>query len=817
MKNILSEFKFKKVTVILIFTVIPLFFFSSQVYTPPKELYQVETENYRFVFEKDLYYFYEEISEYAEDLYVKYKYFYNSNPGKISVFILDDVDFTNSFALTSTNVIRLYINPPEDFLALGNNVEDWSRFVLSHELTHIFYGSDVRDPLISWIPNKLIKNTINMVHQPSYLHEGLSIYMESKNFGGRFEDDLFNMYLRAEILSNQFPRYYLGTGSSIDVWSPAGFNYMYGAILVREIVENYGENSLREIVKILNRNIFSNIDEAFEWVTGVRWERFVGNIKKENISKYDSLIEKGYKFLWVEIDETYQNTGNLRTDGESVYGYLEMPNKPKGIYKNNDLIKKNVNSFDVNENGDLLYLVTTYSNGFYTNKLYYDCGCPAGEKLIDERVKAFAFVGTDKVIYSKLDKGLTAIYLYDLKTNKSRMLIDYGKYVVNSIDSENNLIYFSINYKNQTDIYAFDLETENFYRITNDSFKELQIFVKDNNIYYSANYKDNIYNIYKLDLNNNKLEQLTNYITGGFNPVILNNKLYHLFYDHEGYHLTYLDLIEENNYYDTFLKDETVLIEFEKYALTFPEDYGLDKYNFEKPYFIPYPVLLVDENENIFYGAGTVFVSEATNYLGVIQSYTDGNEFYLDLGITFDYYTTNSINVSLGSEEVYSDFYISNNYLLYLGQYVNTSIGGGIGLTNASLEYYRIDSIFQIEPYSVNNYDIYNFGLGLSYASDSGILAVLDKPFVAFDTKITPYVGYGEGSIYLGSSIDKVLWRPYLSFESGKYRFDGIVIGADVSYDFVKEEIDYMFYIQFDLSAFYWLNLPLRLSSDMFF
>jgi len=93
---------------------------------------------------------------------------------------------------------------------------------------------------------------------------------------------------------------------------------------------------------------------------------------------------------------------------------------------------------------------------------------------------------------------------------------------------------------------------------------------------------------------------------------------------------------------------------------------------------------------------------------------------------------------------------------------------------------------------------------------------VIDKPFVVFNTKITPYVGYQTDDIYVGSNIDKILWRPYIPFEDGKYRFDGIVAGADFQYNFGEEAFSYLLYIQFDISAFYWLNLPIRVDSDMF-
>ncbi len=143
-------------------------------------------------------------------------------------------------------------------------------------------------------------------------------------------------------------------------------------------------------------------------------------------------------------------------------------------------------------------------------------------------------------------------------------------------------------------------------------------------------------------------------------------------------------------------------------------------------------------------------------------------------------------------------------------------MGGGGSFKNTSFDSYVLDSIFQIGPYSVNNYDIYEMGIGITYDSSSGIKANIDKPFVVLDTKVDPYLGYADGSIYAGTNVEKILWRPYISFESGKYRFDGIKAGGDIKYDFGQEEFDYSVYIQFDLSIFYWLNVPLQINSDMF-
>ena len=85
----------------------------------------------------------------------------------------------------------------------------------------------------------------------------------------------------------------------------------------------------------------------------------MNDIKQEYLVQYDLLSDKGYRISWFKINETYRDTSNLRTDGKSIYGYLEMPDKPNGIYKNDKLLKKGIREFDVNGKGDLVYLTTT--------------------------------------------------------------------------------------------------------------------------------------------------------------------------------------------------------------------------------------------------------------------------------------------------------------------------------------------------------------------------------------------------------------------------------------------------------------------------
>ncbi|WP_129409113.1 hypothetical protein [Marinitoga lauensis] len=89
------------------------------------------------------------------------------------------------------------------------------------------------------------------------------------------------------------------------------------------------------------------------------------------------------------------------------------------------------------------------------------CNCPISDTLIDKRVTNFAFAGGGKVVYTKINKGLTAVFIIDLNTFKKEKILNYGKYIINDFYYSDNKIYFSGIINNQNDIFYIDLNTKN--------------------------------------------------------------------------------------------------------------------------------------------------------------------------------------------------------------------------------------------------------------------------------------------------------------------------------------------------------------------
>ncbi len=170
--------------------------------------------------------------------------------GPIDLVITDNADFVNGYATPfPTNRIVIYAHPATDNPEL-RNYQDWSRLVITHELTHIFHldrargiwrlGQAVfgRNPLL--FPN---------VYSPSWVSEGLAVYYESRlTGGGRLESGHQFMVARAAALGSHVPR--LNELSRGTTRFPGGeVVYVYGSLLFDYLSRTRGPDKIREFVE----------------------------------------------------------------------------------------------------------------------------------------------------------------------------------------------------------------------------------------------------------------------------------------------------------------------------------------------------------------------------------------------------------------------------------------------------------------------------------------------------------------------------------------------------------------------------------------
>lgn len=805
----------KSLKVLFLFLLVGTVFFGNTViFTPPKELLTLKTKYFEYIYEEELYFYVQDIMESADSVYEDYASFYGVRPEGIKVYMLDDVDYVNAFAVGFDNKIRMYVNTADFSSGLLSSNFLSNRMIFCHELNHLFYSNMVNNPFISWIPNQTIKKISNMTSQPSYLHEGLSIYMESKYFGGRFENDLFNMYLKAEVLSPKYPRYELGSGAQVKVWSPAGFNYMYGALFTKEIAGFYSEEVLREIVRLTSSSFFSSISGAFEKVTGDKWSEFLQKIKLKYIEQMSINDKSGKVQKYEKLGKEYERTGNLRTDGKNLYAYKVMPFSRAGVYKNEELIIPEVSKFDVSPNGEVIFSKTISNDGNAFNNLYIKCDCPISDTLIAQRVLNFGFADSRTVVYTANDKGLSGVFVYDLLEKTAVQILGWDKYVMNSVCGTQEDIYLSLTYNGQSDIYRYDRKNETMQRLTDDKSYEADLSYAKGKLFYTKNY-NGIFNIFSLDPQDMTVRQITFSEMGAFSPAVLGDKLYFLSYDWEGYYISQTDLNLSRG--EEKLSPQAFI--FESTGFIGENNISGEKY-FEKPqHIIVYPYVELSEDIlemnlselSLNYGMGVIVISDAYNYMMDYSLVFKKDALKHNLEMYFN--TLAAVDVKLVYEknlhsalEVSKDFsfYLKDMYFLKLA-----AAGSANGITPEKVSLQA--QLFQ-NPYSINKISLYDVALSGYYLYDntknSHYFSVgIFKPVYLYNFRLTPFFEYDSlGNTLAGATLYGDLYYPYWNMFDGKRGLNGFSVESTLNYNFKDRKMSCSVYFILDLKTSYWAN-----------
>jgi WD40 repeat protein len=177
--------------------------------------------------------------------------------GKVDLVIADNYDYVNGYATSfPTNRIVVFAHPPIDAQEL-RNYDDWSRLVITHELSHIFFldrsdglwriGRDVFGRNPAFFPNTLL---------PSWLIEGLAVYYESRLTGaGRLEGPEHYMIARGAAEAHRFPR--LSEISRVTSRFPGGESvYAYGGLLFDYLSRTRGPQAVQKFIDLNSRRVF---------------------------------------------------------------------------------------------------------------------------------------------------------------------------------------------------------------------------------------------------------------------------------------------------------------------------------------------------------------------------------------------------------------------------------------------------------------------------------------------------------------------------------------------------------------------------------
>ena len=193
---------------------------------------------------------------YAETAYVQLSRDLRPPRGPVDIVVSDDVDYSNGYASPHPrNRIVIYANPPITAGAL-RFVDDPTKLIVTHELTHIFQLDRVRGV---W---KALQRVFGRspfffpnAYQPSWLLEGFAVHFETKLTGsGRLAGSEHRMIARTAAMSGVFPR--LDQLSLANPHFPYGYaTYAYGSLFVEHLARAHGGSAISAFVESASKQL----------------------------------------------------------------------------------------------------------------------------------------------------------------------------------------------------------------------------------------------------------------------------------------------------------------------------------------------------------------------------------------------------------------------------------------------------------------------------------------------------------------------------------------------------------------------------------
>jgi len=195
---------------------------------------------------------------------------------KTEILLTDDSDFANGSATpVPYDAIRLFVTAPDDVSTLGD-YDDWYLSLVTHEYTHILHTGNISGA--ASVANRIIGRTLapNSA-QPRWFIEGLAVVMESDHTsGGRIRSTLFDTYIRADVLEDNFARLDQ-ISSGAQRWPYGNLFYLYGSRFLRWIADVYGKDTFAAISADYGAaTIPFGINRAIQRVTGRTYEDLYG-------------------------------------------------------------------------------------------------------------------------------------------------------------------------------------------------------------------------------------------------------------------------------------------------------------------------------------------------------------------------------------------------------------------------------------------------------------------------------------------------------------------------------------------------------------
>lgn len=234
----------KKFVLVALYTLLTLFAACAS-----SDFLQLQTDHFTFIFEPEEQWAALELSQYSDNTLHNLSKMLDHFPDKrIPVILSSRPPLANGAFSPIPSKIILYITSDENRF-IGSRTAHWLHTVFTHELTHFLH---LTSP-VGW--GGLFKPifgpeavTFNGALMPGWWVEGITTYSESTySVGGRGDSPTFALSYQEPIAHNRL--WSIAQGGYSSPKSFSGRIYTTGYVMIRHLMEKYGEESFAQINK----------------------------------------------------------------------------------------------------------------------------------------------------------------------------------------------------------------------------------------------------------------------------------------------------------------------------------------------------------------------------------------------------------------------------------------------------------------------------------------------------------------------------------------------------------------------------------------
>ena len=439
----------------------------------------VETQHFKIIYDKSTENAAKELYSFVEDAYSELVEFFREDPKLyLPIYINpDEKDYNAYFTSSPYNRIVIYDAPVSSSL---DNTENTYYMTFLHELTHAFTFSfkDGMGEVMTSVFGDWANISVNL-HMLLFMQEGISVFTESRDGGGRLNDPFFLTPLTQARLENRDISYMDASGGR-DIMPGGSMWYLYGGAFTEWMKEKYGERDIAAYYLKNAKSLFSfpqnGYSSIFSNTLWKDWNRFWNDIKVpasfnepeiiteesryySNLTLYngnlfalssskEALIKVGEKEEKVFSFYSSSSDLSIGKDGVFLLPYVSETVSYVALYdKNGKRIKKYDGYYDGTFSSSSIVLASTIDRVTYLTVINENGEI---EKTIElgRDVTVHEFTSNDKGVFFLLSrKGEEKIaYLDD--SSELHLITTPSYFAFSSLSGDENILSFSYLDKN---------------------------------------------------------------------------------------------------------------------------------------------------------------------------------------------------------------------------------------------------------------------------------------------------------------------------------------------------------------------------------